>query len=93
MLKLNWNCVFRITNASLVHPRYASLNAHKLRVEKYIIANKHLPEMPSAEEISNSEVNLFEMQKLQMKKIEELTLYIIELQKQLNDIKAVTNEK
>lgn len=50
-------------------------------VESYIQANKHLPNIPSAKEIEENGANLGELVKLQMEKIEELTLYMIELQK------------
>ncbi|CAH0277755.1 MULTISPECIES: hypothetical protein [unclassified Pedobacter] len=51
-------------------------------LESYIRANKHLPEMPSAKEAQANGVALGEMNKLLLKKIEELTLYVIELKKE-----------
>jgi hypothetical protein len=57
-------------------------------LEDYINNNKHLPGVPSAKEVDNNGFGLSQMQTLQMKKIEELTLYIIELQKQINELKA-----
>jgi hypothetical protein len=56
-------------------------------VERYIKQNKHLPEIPSAREVEENGVNMSEMVTLQMKKIEELTLYTISLQKQLDEMK------
>jgi hypothetical protein len=56
-------------------------------VEKFIEENKHLPGIPSAKEIENKEVDIFQIQKMQMEKIEELTLYIIELKKELDSLK------
>ncbi|MDN3581382.1 hypothetical protein [Mucilaginibacter flavus] len=50
-------------------------------VETYIDQNHHLPETPSAQEIETSGLNLGEMNKLLMKKVEELTLYLIEKDK------------
>jgi hypothetical protein len=47
-------------------------------LESYIKKNKHLPEIPSAIEAENNGLALGEMNKLLLKKIEELTLYIIE---------------
>ncbi|MBO9675434.1 MAG: hypothetical protein J7577_18440 [Sphingobacteriaceae bacterium] len=47
-------------------------------LESYIKANKHLPEMSSAREIETNGVALGEMNKLLLKKIEELTLHLIE---------------
>lgn len=44
----------------------------------YIDANKHLPEVPSAKEMEKNGVQLGEMNMLLLKKVEELTLYVIE---------------
>ncbi len=58
---------------------------YKLRtlpdVEKFILAHGHLPEIPSASTVIENGVNLGEMDAMLLKKIEELTLYMIELQK------------
>ncbi len=56
-------------------------------VETYITTNKHLPEIPSANEIEKSGLDLGELMKLQMKKIEELTLYMIEMKKENEELK------
>ncbi|WP_343673635.1 hypothetical protein [Chitinophaga sp.] len=47
-------------------------------VETHIKENHKLPEIPSEKEISEKGLDIAEMQKLQMQKIEELTLYLIE---------------
>jgi hypothetical protein len=52
-------------------------------VEKFITANKHLPGVDSASELSKNGLDIAEMQSKQMEKIEELTLYIIEQNKAL----------
>lgn len=57
-------------------------------VEQYIKENNHLPEVPSATEVMEAGVNLGEMDALLLKKIEELTLYIIEQQKQIDELKT-----
>jgi hypothetical protein len=57
-------------------------------VEQFYKKHKHLQDVPSATEISNADLNLAEMQALSLRKIEELTLYIVELQKQLNTMKT-----
>jgi hypothetical protein len=49
-------------------------------VKTYIDQNQHLPEMPSEQEIAKDGLNLGEMNKLLVKKVEELTLYLIENQ-------------
>ncbi|PRY91351.1 hypothetical protein BY457_12626 [Marinilabilia salmonicolor] len=52
------------------------------QVEDFIKDYKHLPEIPSAHEMATSGVNLAEMNKLLLQKIEELTLYIIKQDKE-----------
>jgi hypothetical protein len=56
-------------------------------VNTFIKENKHLPEIPSASEIEkNDGVNLGEMQVKLLQKIEELTLYIIQQEKRINEL-------
>ena len=56
-------------------------------LEASINANKHLPGIPSASEVKEGGIMLGEMQTKQMEKIEELTLYVIELGKQNKELK------
>jgi hypothetical protein len=60
------------------------------QVKTYIEENKHLPEVPSAKEMEKNGVQLGEMNMLLLKKIEELTLYVIELKKE-NDSQKTEN--
>ncbi|MCJ8212050.1 hypothetical protein MUY27_20200 [Mucilaginibacter sp. RS28] len=60
-------------------PNYKLPSLQQINV--YIDQNHHLPEIPSAKEIEKNGANLGELVKLQMKKIEELTLYLIEKDK------------
>lgn len=46
-------------------------------LKNYLDNNKHLPELPSAKQVETDGVNLGEMNKLLVKKVEELTLYLI----------------
>ncbi|WP_439694708.1 hypothetical protein ACFGVS_16050 [Mucilaginibacter sp. AW1-7] len=50
-------------------------------VKNYIDENQHLPGMPSEAEVAKDGLNLGEMNKLLVKKVEELTLYLIEKEK------------
>ncbi|MEE1945890.1 hypothetical protein VRU48_12285 [Pedobacter sp. KR3-3] len=61
-------------------------------LESYIKANKRLPEMPSAKEVETNGLQLGEMLKLQQKKIEELTLLLIEQNKQLQNLREKNKE-
>ena len=60
--------------------------------EAYIKEHKHLPEIPSAEEMEANGVELGEMNRLLLKKIEELTLHQINLQKRLEEQNQKINE-
>ncbi|MBK7689606.1 MAG: hypothetical protein IPJ31_00265 [Bacteroidetes bacterium] len=51
-------------------------------VEDFIIENKHLPGVPSAADLVETGINVAEMDATLMKKIEELTLYVIQLSKE-----------
>jgi hypothetical protein len=60
---------------------------YKLRsyseLHDYLKSEKHLPGIPSEKEVVSTNLNLGEMQALQLQKIEELTLYILDLNKRL----------
>ena len=64
---------------------------YKLRslhdVESYINANKHLPEIPSAKEVGEEGIDVAAMDARLLQKIEELTLYIIQQQKEIDELK------
>lgn len=76
-------------NAGMV-PDYVFANDYKLKslqeVENYIKENNHLPEISSAQEIEKNGLMLAEMNMNLLKKIEEMTLYIIEQNKQIIDL-------
>lgn len=69
---------------------YSLMNLNE--VEEYIKENNHLPGMPSASEIDGGQgVDLGEMQRLTVEKVEELTLYLIEANKKMDEL-AKQNE-
>ena len=51
-------------------------------VEQHIKEKGHLPNIPSAQEVAENGIQLGEMNKLLLEKIEELTLYVIQLKKE-----------
>ena len=57
-----------------------------VELENYVNTNKHLPGISPAKEILRDGVDLGELVSQQMVKIEELTLYLIELKKQNQDL-------
>lgn len=62
-------------------------------VKAYIEQNNHLPDVPSAEQMESEGINLGQMNILLLKKIEEMTLYIIELKKENQEIKSQLEKK
>lgn len=53
---------------------------------QYIAENNHLPNVPTAEEVAANGLNLGEMQRIQMEKTEENTLYILQLEERLKKL-------
>lgn len=55
-------------------------------INQFIILNKHLPEIPSAEEFKKNGYNIGEMDDILLRKIEEITLYLIQLKKENEEL-------
>lgn len=72
------------------HPTY------KLRtlgeVEQFIKTNNHLPEIPTEAEVKENGISIGEMNAKLLQKIEELTLYMIEMKKANEDLKNRVSE-
>jgi hypothetical protein len=62
-------------------------------IEKYTKENKHLPNVPSAQEIKDKGLQVGEMSNILLQKVEELTLYIIEQNKKIEALEAKVNGK
>jgi len=60
-------------------------------LESYILANKHLPNIPSAEEMVKEGLDVANMDAKLLEKIEELHLYFLQLEKRLKDLEAASN--
>ena len=73
-------------------PDYVFGEGYRLRplaeVEEYVKEHSHLPDVPSAAEVAAEGADLGEMNKVLLQKVEELTLYIIDLQRQINEMKS-----
>lgn len=66
------------------------------KVEEYIKQNKHLADVPSAEEVEKNGLDVGENNAVLLRKVEELTLYLIEQNKQLkaqNEKLATQNQR
>lgn len=65
------------------YPEYELMTIDSL--EMFVKENHHLPEIPSEQQVIEDGLDVGDMQTLQMQKIEELTLYIIELNNIINE--------
>ena len=56
-------------------------------VKSFIQKNKHLPEIKSAQEMQENGVSVSELQTKLLQKIEELTLYILQQEQQIQELR------
>ncbi|WPQ66277.1 hypothetical protein SIO70_15560 [Chitinophaga sancti] len=68
-------------------PNYQLPNLYE--VDRYIKENRHLPEIPTEKEVKENGVDVGEMNMLLLQKVEELTLYLIEQQKTIDELKKL----
>jgi trimeric autotransporter adhesin len=61
-------------------------------VEKFIKTNRHLPNVPSAEEMAKNGLDMLETNAKMMEKIEELHLYLIEANKKIEALEKKVKE-
>jgi hypothetical protein len=77
-------------------PDYVFQDSYSLmpikELKEFISINKHLPNVPSATEISSEGINVGEISKVTIEKIEELTLYIIKQQNLIDKQEAQLEE-
>ena len=77
-------------------PDYVFEENYKLRTleetNAYIKQHKHLPEIPSAAEIGANGFELGDMDMKLLKKVEELTLYLIQMQEEIKQLKMENQE-
>lgn len=73
-------------------PDYVFQDDYKLpslqEIEKFISEHKRLPGIPSAKEVVADGIDLGEMNRKLLEKVEELTLYIIEMKKEIEQLKT-----
>jgi hypothetical protein len=73
---------------------YVFSDDYKLRslgeVEQFIKTNKHLPDVTAGNQIETEGLEVGKVSAQMIKKIEELTLYVIDLQKQIDEIKKMS---
>ncbi|MES2516679.1 MAG: hypothetical protein V4585_01145 [Bacteroidota bacterium] len=85
------------TNGTAFWADYVFEPAFKLRplkeVEQFIKDNKHLPDVPSTAEVTQNGIDLAQTQALLLQKVEELTLYVIQQQKEIDRLKKRVSKK
>jgi len=91
-MKVNGNIVCRDLEVTLSNwwdevfsPGYSLMTISEL--QKYISENGHLPGLPVESEVVGQTMSVQEMNLMLLKKVEELSLYVIELQKQIDEMK------
>lgn len=72
-------------------PEYHLINLEEL--EAFLKKNHHLPNIPSAEKMEEEGISLKEMNLLLLQKIEELTLYTLQQQKEIDKLKEKVFEQ
>ncbi|MFN8436844.1 MAG: hypothetical protein U0V72_04310 [Cytophagales bacterium] len=94
-LAVDGKIVAKSLNITPTWADYVFENDYKLKpldsVQIYIKQFKHLPEIPSGLEVEQKGIDAGEMLRLQMLKIEELTLYLIDQNKKINLLEAEIN--
>ena len=79
-------------------PDYVFTKEYKLptlqEVEQHINEKGHLQNIPSAKEVQKNEgIELGEMNRKLLEKIEELTLYTIQQEKSINELKKIVKQQ
>jgi hypothetical protein len=93
-LAVNGNAVFAKAVVKLpgLWPDYVFHSNYRLRplseVEEYIKQYHHLPEVPSAEEVKKNGLDIGDSQATLLKKLEEMTLYMIEQNKKILELET-----
>ena len=76
----------------LVNPDYVFEEDYNLmpltELKTFISKNKHLPEIPSQKDVAENGLNMSELQIKLLKKVEELTLYILKQEKSNEILKS-----
>jgi hypothetical protein len=78
-------------SALIPFPDYVFAKNYQLlplpQLEQFITTQNHLPLMPTAEQIQTNGASIGELQRLTIQKVEEITLYLIEQNKQIEELK------
>ena len=97
MLSVNGNIRARQIKVETTNwPDYVFSENYQLpslkETEKFIQTNGHLPEVPKASEIQENGVDLGELNKILLKKMEEMTLYMIDKDKRIEALEETVKK-
>ncbi len=85
-----------IVDLNVPGPDYVFEKDYNLRnlndLQAFVETNKHLPEVPSAKTMETEGVSLSEMNMLLLKKVEELTLYLLQQEQRIKELEAKVNK-
>ncbi len=85
-----------VISSATPFPDYVFAPGYKLHslteIEKYIKQYSHLPEMPSAQDVKKDGLVIGKMTTALVQKVEELTLYVIEMNKKIEKLEKENNE-
>jgi hypothetical protein len=92
---INTTGEIRRNGSSYNHPDYVFEPDYDLvpiaELKAFVAENKHLPGMPSTEEVRVDGVKLFEHNRLMLEKLEEAYLYILALEERISQLECVKN--
>jgi hypothetical protein len=82
-----------IVDLNITAPDYVFDEGYKLRttteLEDFLRQNSHLPDIPPAKEMEENGIDLSRINMMLLKRIEELTLYIIDQEKRIKNIESL----
>ncbi|MBL8026608.1 MAG: hypothetical protein JNL74_09365 [Fibrobacteres bacterium] len=88
---------YKVSGVTLNVPDYVFDTSYELsplsHVENYIKSHSHLPDIPSAKEINGDGLDVVDMNLRLLRKIEEITLHLIDQEKKIKTLEAVILEK
>jgi hypothetical protein len=97
--RLTTSGVFEVKKLRVTQGGWADFvfdSSYRLRslidLKKFINTNKHLPDVPSAKEVINGGLDIGDNQAALLRKIEELTLYMIQLSEEVEKLKQQNSE-
>jgi hypothetical protein len=93
---INTTGEIRRNGSAYNHPDYVFEPDYELvsfaDLKSYVAENRHLPGMPSAKEVREEGIKLFEQNRLVLEKLEEAYLYILKLEERISQLEDSQKE-